>query len=194
MNLNYATITSNTRIESRKTGADIRLLIDGRDITHYSFSLQNEMAEKMEKLLTHYRDHAQEWKMIFKIDLYNAFLTIRESIEISLYKEGIQKKSVEKRFLFLEKSPYFIRKSETNYFYYYQFQGKRSELGEIQYIFISIPKDHTKGIDSNFKLIKKGECIRLQLKERPVWFRELYNQAKVEVKEMHRLRKLFLAR
>lgn len=174
----------------KETFAD--LFIDGTDCFYELYQSRIDVVKELYKHLCHYRDDAKKLNKSISIDLYNVSLTIKEKNDFSSLKEELSNSFVANRFRFLENNPYFYRKLDSDLFYIYQFQGEEDEFGEIQLIYIGIPKSLKRRMDIKFKTVKNGECIRFISGNFPHWFENLYEKAVSETSKMYKLRRLFL--
>lgn len=170
------------------------IVIDGNDYADSLHNLEKDTIEKLIFLLNFYKDKSYFNHKNYECELWHMSLLIWEQFQFLKMPEGIENEQVKKRFSFLFDSPFFFRCFEDNEFYYFQFQGKRSMYGEVQYLYIKIPTEFcvSRHIQSNFKFIKNGKDKRYGVKERPYWFRQLWEKSKQETREMFRIEKLFI--
>lgn len=150
------------------------------------------VTKNLANLVQLYKEKAIRTNCSIQIDLSNCMMFLKELATFSAIETPITHTVISKRFSFLENHAYFYRSFETTDACVYQFTEPCASLGEVQYIYISIPKQANNQVHSNFKTIQDGNVRRLDLKKRPRWFATLYNQAKAELNQMYKLRRLFV--
>jgi hypothetical protein len=170
---------------------NFELLIDGENYSERINSNRKDVLEKLVEVLNYYKRNSIQTNQKYYCELWNMSLIIKEDLDLKLKKEGIKSSHIKSKFYFLENSPFYYKKYEDEDFYYYQYKGSRMVYGEIQYFYIKIPKNLSVQIQSNYKLIKNGVPMRRSVKERPQWFKELWEKAKVETRDLYKIAKLF---
>lgn len=156
-------------------------------------SERSYVMEKLVAVLFEYQKQVQANQIPITVDLENCSRIIREMHnDFFVYEDGISNLYIVNRFSFLENDTHFLRKFFSGVFYCYQFQGKKSEFGEIQSILIGIPKNPKHRVEVDFRVIKNGKYDLLLEEEYPLWFRSLLERAETETDDMLKLRRLFL--
>jgi hypothetical protein len=178
-------IMPNTTFTVQKFGHDFEIMKDGTELYH----VQKETKDELLNLLNHYVEVAKEKNQAIYCDYFQIRWFLYSRYQLIGSPKIFKNERISHMFSYLEEDMHFLSKTEDEQFYIYCF--KDQNYGEIQEIYIKVPKDSKDHFRSSFKYTQMGIVVELNRNEYPNWMKTIKNKARKQTRELYRTARLF---